>query len=541
MPKNNKSESEISYANLIEKKLDFFARNAVVSLFIIGAIGLFIRLYYFPNNIPVTADAIIYFWYAIDISIVGHIPGYLISNDGWPLFLSVFFSIFRFDNFMDYMLLQRILTVSISILTIIPVYLLCKRFFDKFYALVGAAIFAFEPRIIQNSLAGITEPLYIILGTSALFFFFDSNKKIIYCSFFIMALCFIVRTEGLFLFFALSIMFFVRNKKELIVIGKYALALAIFILTLLPIVSIRTEISGQDPSIGKLQSSSMYVIEQSSSEGGVGFGPFVMEGLETLIKFIGWDLIPIFIFFVPIGFFLILKNRNHNNLVIVVTIFFMLMPALFAYASKAFDTRYLFFLYPLFCVISIFTIKSFVKKFNFRNTVLILLIGGILLSSSLFLDFKKMDYEHEREALSIAYHVVERTEVINQYFLESFYLPIVGMSQLDNFPILKSDFIDPTKMSQCVDVQNCNSILPITTDSLEDFIESGKSKGLTHLVVDSTENPIYRPYFLKDVFYHEDEYPYLIKEFDSLGFDYKYHIKIFMIDYEKFEFQQRQK
>ena len=43
-----------------------------------------------------------------------------------------------------------------------------------------------------------------------------------------------------------------------------------------------------------------------------------------------------------------------------------------------------------------------------------------------------------------------------------------------------------------------------------------------------------RPEFLKDVFQHEDKYSYLIKEWDSSDEDYKYHVKIFRIDYELF-------
>jgi hypothetical protein len=82
-------------------------------------------------------DALEYFLYATDTSIIGHPSiNYYFSNNGWPIFLSVFFKIFRFDNALDYMNLQRAITVSISILTMVPIYFLCKRFFDKSYAIV---------------------------------------------------------------------------------------------------------------------------------------------------------------------------------------------------------------------------------------------------------------------------------------------------------------------------------------------------------------------------------------------------------------------
>ncbi|TSA16932.1 MAG: hypothetical protein D4R72_05865, partial [Nitrosopumilales archaeon] len=165
MVDENKPNSGLKMAiSVFDKKLDFLTKNVSISLIVIGIIGLSIRLFYFPYNVPLTLDALnTYFFYATDTSILGHLPtNFTIANNGWPIFLSFFFSIFRFDNALSYMTLQREITISLSILTIIPVYFLCRRFFDKPYALVGTAIFAFEPRIIQNSLLGLTEPLYII-------------------------------------------------------------------------------------------------------------------------------------------------------------------------------------------------------------------------------------------------------------------------------------------------------------------------------------------------------------------------------------------
>ena len=505
-----------------ERKLNFFSDHVVISLFIIGFIALLIRLYHFPFGIPITLDGLLYFWYANDISILGHLPSYLVGNDGWPIFLSIFFSIFHFNNFMDYMVLQRVVTVSISVLTIVPVYLLCKRFLDKPHALVGATIFAFEPRIIQNSLLGITDPLYVILVTIALFLFLSTNKKIIYASFSVMALSTLVRTEGFFLFFALSIIFFILYRKEKKIIGKYALAASIFILTLLPMMVTRIDIGGGEPSINKIQSSAIHII-QSSSQDGVGLASYLLTALETSIKFLGWIMIPVFIFFVPIGFLLILKNRNRNSITIITIMVIMFMPAFYAFSTEAFDTRYLFPLYPLFSILSIFAVKFFGGKFTNRNTFLILLMGGILLSSSLFLDFKKMDIEHEKEALSLAYDVVNRTKVINQYYPESKYIEITILNEQKEFPILSSDLkIKP------------ETTLFLEADSLEEYIKLGRERGLTHLVLDGRENSIHRPSFFKDVFYNEEKYPYLKEVFDSWDYGYKYHLKIYKIDYEGF-------
>ena len=48
---------------------------------------------------------------------------------------------------------------------------------------MGSALFAFEPHLIQNSLLGLTEPLYIFLVISSLVLFLSKNKKLTYVSY----------------------------------------------------------------------------------------------------------------------------------------------------------------------------------------------------------------------------------------------------------------------------------------------------------------------------------------------------------------------
>ena len=76
---------------------DIFRGNFFFLSVIIG-ISLGLRFYFFPYGLPLTLDSLVYFWYANDMSILGHMPNYSASNNGWPVFLSVFFSIFHFDK-----------------------------------------------------------------------------------------------------------------------------------------------------------------------------------------------------------------------------------------------------------------------------------------------------------------------------------------------------------------------------------------------------------------------------------------------------------
>ena len=56
----------------------------------------------------------------MDISTIGNLPNnYTPINNGWPILLSGFFSIFSFENSISYMELQRSMSIIISVFTLI--------------------------------------------------------------------------------------------------------------------------------------------------------------------------------------------------------------------------------------------------------------------------------------------------------------------------------------------------------------------------------------------------------------------------------------
>ena len=506
------------FMNISIKKLNYFVKNIWISLFIIGLSALSIRLYFFPYGVPITEDGLFYFRYAIDASILGHFPNTHLINNGWSLFVSIFFSMFNSNNFLEYMALQRLLSIFISVLTIIPVYLLVRRFFEPKYALIGAFLFVFDPRIIQNSLLGITDPLYIILVTSCLFFFLSNRITIIYLSFGIAALATQIRYEGIMLFFIISIMFFVRQRKEKKIIVKYAVALTIFILVLLPMAYVRTITVGSDGITDGITSGVVvYGIEASENSENelMGILSYISAGIQALIQYLGWIMIPYFLFFVPLGTLIILKKRNSKNLTLKLTIIILSIPALYAYSRGIQDTRYLYVLYPIFCILSIYAIKFFEEKIK---KIFLMIIIGVIVSSVIFLNIKTDDYEHEKEAFEIAKHIQSSTNGMNRYDPESKYIRVTGM--IDKFPILSDSVSFGPK------------VFDINSKSLQEFIEKNRNEGLEHLVVDGK---IDRVEFLNSIFINDNEYTYLTKVFDSKEIGYKYHVKMYKIDYEEFD------
>ena len=500
-----------------ENKISFISNNIFLSLLIIGIIGFSIRILFLHIEIPIHSDNFVYFRYAID-QITGQNGTLTLDNDGWPLFLSLFFSIMPSNNFMDYMTLQRFLTIGISVLTIIPIYFLGKQFFSKSYAVLGSAIFAFEPRIAQNSLFGTTDPLSIIALTISLALIFNKKYYLQIISFAILSISTLVRSEALFLFPIFFIIFFYRcgiNKKSFL---YFIIILIIITSILLPASIIRTENNGNDGITSRVTMGITHITIAADGNESQIFS-IVTNGIINMLKFLAWSQIPYLIFLVPIGLILFIKNSNRFEKTLILVGISALIPTVYAY-SFASDSRYLFSIYPIFCIMSITSIKYILEKTNKPKSITILIFSLIIISSVFYLNWKDIDEKHAIELYQLSLEISNRTSMVNVFHPESEYLGVVGLTKVENFPIPSSNFW-----------KSENQFWYDETKSIENMIKEGERNGLSHLVIDVNEN---RPQFIKDILINDKKFPYLIKEFDSLEHNYKYELKIYKIDYEKF-------
>ena len=506
-----------------EDKISFLSKRVFFSLLVIGIIGLSIRILFLHTEIPINSDNFLYFRFAIDQN-MGYFTGtHNIANDGWPYFLSLFFSIISSNNFLDYMAIQRLLTIGISVVTIIPIYFLGKQFFSRSYAILGSAIFIFEPRIVQNSLFGTTDPLSILALTISLALIFNKKYYLQYISFAILSFSILVRSEGLFLLPIFFVIFFLRsgmNKKSF-----FGFLIIIIIITsiLLPVSIIRTEQIGYDGLTGRI-SLGVSHISESVNENENQVLSIIGNGILNMMKFLAWSQIPYLIFFVPIGFILFIKTRNKYEISLILIGISAIIPTIYAYSFVS-DSRYLFPIYPIFCIMSVYTIRYFFQKISKPKNVIIIIfiiIFIIIITSSIFyLNWKDIDEKHELEAYNLALEISNRASMVNAFLPESSYLSVTGLTKIDNFPVSSNEY-----MNKNVKVYWHNE-----NDSVVDVIKFGKEKGLTHLIIDDNPN---RSQFVKDILINENKFPYLIKEFDSLEHGYEYNLKIYKIDYSEF-------
>ena len=514
-------EKKIS-SNISDEKLKFLSKNSFISLAIIGIVAFSIRLYYFQWDLPISLDAINYFMYAGDIVTLGHLPEWILENDVWPRFLSLIFSLIDSNNPLYYMQIQKLTTVFLSTVTIIPLYFIAKRFFEPRFCLIAISLFAFQPLLIQSSLLGGTDHLYVLLGTIAICLFLHQNKKIMYSSFAVLSLMTMVRSEGLFLFVALSIIYFIRYRKVRFFIPKYIPVLLIFVLILLPVMNQRIEVSGTDNIFIKTSTTFSYHTKSPEETGGESGLPFVINGMKNFPIYVGWSLVPILICFVPIGFILMFRSLDYKKLTIIFSLILLSLPLFYIYAIDIQDTRYVFMLFPLFSLVSIYFIEKIDNKINKKNIFVLIFIAGILVTSFVFLEYKKVDVTHEKESQMIALYVLENLGGFNDYYPETQYIPPSNIIRHGDFPTLSDNY--KHNMPKFIVFDESSTI--------EEYIQVHKKEGLSHLVLDDGDN---RKEFFNQVFNNESDYPYLEKIFDSNEKEFEYHVKIFKIDYKKFE------
>lgn len=502
--------------------------KVVLTILSVSILGFVIRLYYTPFDIPITLDGLGYFLYALDMSVLREFPhGYNFPNNAWPAFLSLFFYLIPSNNFLDFMNLQRVLSEIISVSTIIPLYFLCRIFFGKFYSIIGSSLFILEPRIIINSTLGITESAYFFLGVTCLALFLSKNSKIVYLSFGVAALFALVRYEGALIIIPLTIGFFLKygkNKKTLV---KYGIALGIFVLVLLPMMSVRMDTTGNDGILSHFlwgAQSHAYVADLTGSDESY-YSQALWTSIKTTITFLGWIIIPMYIWVVPLAIFFFFKQkkykkRNHDKWFIVLYATVMIIPALYAFSREYQDTRYLYYLFPVFGLLSFYVIREFEKILSNKKILGIILLSVMIISSIIYLEYKGLDFEDWKEDQQIGMIIAEKATGINPYD-NAHYVKITYMNT-EEFPISTKNFVEDPKIIPYED-----------NEQLDDYINKNKELGLSHLIVEGSNSQ--QPEFIKKIFFEYENISYIDLEFDAAKEGYTDKLLIFKIDYTKFE------
>jgi len=544
--------SELNYVN--SKK------NIILYLGLILTLGLILRFYYLPYDVPIVTDGFYSFVYAAKTVFEGNLPiGYGTTNTGWANFLALFFSLSDTSDPFYLMQIQRSLSVILSSLTIIPAFFIFRKFVNIRWALFGCLLLTIEPRLLMSSLEGINYQLFFLLFVLAIALFLTKTNLTLFLSFGCIACATLVRYEGLLLLIPLSTMYFLKFKDRKSVV-KFLGMIFIVIIILAPISVLRTQATesfcyetsfgircGDDGFTHAILAGPRFLSHTLNAVSGqevsetaidlfnennennektdnyaVLFVNKIIVSFSALLKFIGLALIPYFAFFVLYNIILRIKNKKLGKLdwdkkMIVFTTGIMFLTALYAYMRGIEEIRYVLIIIPLVCILSISWTNSVSEKISKNLGVIVILMVLVLISSIIFIEFEKRDSIHDRESFLVSQKIVELTDMTNRFHQDGYVKTSVLIS---NWPVLPE--VDQNgKLIHVFQKMPSNNY-----DDLTEFIMDSENYGLKYLVIDK-DNELF-----DDLRTNPTGYPYLIKIFDSDEIGYKNHFMIYEIDYK---------
>jgi 4-amino-4-deoxy-L-arabinose transferase-like glycosyltransferase len=536
-------------------------KKCVICLALIILISLAFKLYTVDFSLPVNSDNLSYTFHAISIS-HGNLAQNPQRGSGWPILSSIFIMFTNSDSLIDYSVIVRILSLGISTITIFPVYLLGRKFFNEKYSLVMASLFAFEPHLNFNSGFGLSEPLFHLILICAFYFILSTSTRYAFISFLLAGLAWWVRLNGFMFFIAFTLIYFINFRKSQNHLKNYGLCVMIFLLVISPMLIQRYEQFGNPVYVWYAEKifAGSYMASLSENVQTTNNGPlsyieengitsfiqkFVIVGIYNILITTAKLTLPYLFILIPFGMFFSFRKCDQdkkfiraNWIVIVVTALVLIIPF-----SIVAEKRFIYYLFPFLIVFATITIQKVtdygIGGFSFsqkqKNAFLIIVIGTVIVLSGLYVvKYGKPDLVLEDEKIKFATYVLENLngKMLNDPSPAFEYFNYVKENKPDiirNIGIINKQDSDTFLNSLSSNVTR----IYINGTSLSEIVSRGEQYDLKYIVSVKSENVFYP--FLEDVYNNEKNFPYLVKVFDSdnSGFT-KLKVKVFEIDYQKF-------
>ena len=540
-------------------------KNIILFLIIIGTISLGLKLYTVDFTVLPNEDAFEYVLIAFAHN-NGDFTEHPRKTFGWTIFVSPFFQLIDSNNFLDYVNITRGLGLAISIVTIIPMYILSRKFFDDKYSLCATGLFAFEPHLNYLAWQGLTEQLYILAIILSMYFILNRNSNYSYLSFLTIGLLWWVKWQGAIMLLVASIIFFKIFKKTPKLFVKYSICLSITLIIVSPMLLDRYEQFG-DPfyfsqsehlflgDYASILAYNMKDVEYSAfdyiDDNGFGkfIGNFVLVGIYNLLLTLFKMSLPYLIVFLPFGIIFSLRAFDQEKKYIQsnwILILGTLIPFIVYFAILP-EKRLIYHVYPFLIILAIIPLQRFVEyglstfSYNERQKkiVLVSIMAVVLILSSFYtLRYDLPDPELNDEKILFAETIDSKFEgrILDtgdtlqglNYVHATNPLGVFKNYKIHNN--LSTDFMEEFNSEN----RNLKPI-QLYAKSLEDFIEVSYEYELNYISINKNGVcDVFYPY-LDEIYESEAEFSYLTKVFDTEreGFE-KLKVKVFEINYEIF-------
>jgi hypothetical protein len=505
------------YLQVVEHTLEKLFAKTFLIITISIILGLIIRIYFTPWNLPLNSpDATI-----IMIEGLAYTKGdftYFTPRFLWPVFNSIFFMFFNFDNHLGYATIMRIVTISVSVATIPIIYLVSKQIVKKKYALLATILFTIEPNLVENSIFTISESMFIFLGLIAFYFAMQKNDRYLLFAFLFAGLSFDTRLNGIVLFIVVvySCLTRVKTKRTWLII---LIGLCIFVAIssnhiIHPLLNETSLFPIIGNTIDAISNERSYV---STYEG----DPLniLSNALKNELLHIFRISIPYLFVLFPFGVIISLTNLNNQTKLVFVAIIATLAIAIPQYTMSN-EYRNLFFLTPFLCIFSVIGIQKLTEKVDMKNIFLVLLVAGLILLSANFL--------RDRYDIDEVYFLEK--DDFGKYVVDNFEGNISGNMRLEiirNMPDLRtgSSFYNDKLAFFGPDV---------TMNSIPQLMKYAEKNEIDYLLIEGQIKQKHYPIF-NEILMNKNQYVYLEEVLDSSDLDYKkLKAKIFKINWRQY-------
>ena len=540
-------------------------KNIILFLIIIGTISLGLKLYTVDFTVLPNEDAFEYVLIAFAHN-NGDFTEHPRKTFGWTIFVSPFFQLIDSNNFLDYVNITRGLGLAISIVTIVPMYILSRKFFDDKYSLCATGLFAFEPHLNYLAWQGLTEQLYILAIILSMYFILNRNSNYSYLSFLTIGLLWWVKWQGAIMLLVASIIFFKIFKKTPKLFVKYSICLSITLIIVSPMLLDRYEQFG-DPfyfsqsehlflgDYASILAYNMKDVEYSAfdyiDDNGFGkfIGNFVLVGIYNLLLTLFKMSLPYLIVFLPFGIIFSLRAFDQEKKYIQsnwILILGTLIPFIVYFAILP-EKRLIYHVYPFLIILAIIPLQRFVEyglstfSYNERQKkiVLVSIMAVVLILSSFYtLRYDLPDPELNDEKILFAEtidgkfegRILDAGDTLQGLNYVHATNPLGVFKNYKIHNNISMDFMEEFNSEN----RNLKPI-QLYAKSLEDFIEVSYEYELNYISINKNGvSNVFYPY-LDEIYESEEEFSYLTKVFDTEqeGFE-KLKVKVFEINYEVF-------
>ena len=549
----------------MKTKLQLSKSNVALYLILIMMISIGLKLYLVDFSLPINSDNMHYALMAMPYLDGDFSQGTDTSHRGmgWSLFVSPFFSLIDSNDFMDYSNTMRILSLAVSTCCIPIMYILCRKFFEQKYSLVGASLLAFEPHLNYNAGFGLSEPLFIIIILSSFYFILNKNTQYVIPSLILAGAVWWVRPTGLVIFLIISTIYFIIFRGQKHYFRNYALALTLLLIVISPLLLLKYDQFG-DPFYSSYNSKIFAgSFEKLLAENTRELNPtmmdyirnnglasllenYVLNGFFSTLMLLSKISLPYLFILIPFGIIFSFRAFDQNSKYIKANWIFILLSiaSMLIVIAVIPERRFLFFLLPFLIIFSVIPIQrvaeyglstfSFTKKQ--KNIFLVSVIFLIMIISGCFtvFGFGKPDLVFENEKKDFAKFVVNNLHdrTLREFGPATDYVFLQMITDKPGqFKQYKAT-LDWKEYQELDENENGYEVMFIYGKSIDELVQNAEEFKIKYIIAKEEGN--FYP-FLSDLYSNEKNYLYLTKVFDSdeSGFK-KLKLKVFEINYEKF-------